>query len=99
MKTRILWLSPNSSHEKTPFLNHSANMAEFDLSINSDAGRQKIGIEKLNGDLASHIKTIKDLLTNRTVIERFCNCAKQKGDYLSVQKWVEQMKRSLVNDN
>lgn len=47
----------------------------------------------------SNIKTIEDLLTNRTVLERFCDNAKLKGEYLSVHKWVEQMKRSLINDN
>lgn len=52
----------------------------------------------LGNDFESNINTIKDLLTNRTVLERFCTNAKQKGDYLSVQKWVEQMKQSLIDD-
>jgi glycosyltransferase involved in cell wall biosynthesis len=52
----------------------------------------------LDGDFDSNINTIKDLLINRNVLERFCSNAKQKGDYLSVQKWVEQMKQSLLND-
>jgi len=52
----------------------------------------------LDGDFESNINVIKDLLTNRRVLERFCDNAKQKGDYLSVHKWVEQMKKSFVND-
>lgn len=52
----------------------------------------------LDGDFESNINTIKNLLINRNVLERFCSNAKQKGDYLSVQKWVEQMKQSLLND-
>jgi glycosyltransferase involved in cell wall biosynthesis len=51
----------------------------------------------LDGGFESNTNTIKDLLTNRSVLERFCNSAKEKGDYLSVQKWVEQMKLSLID--
>jgi glycosyltransferase involved in cell wall biosynthesis len=51
----------------------------------------------LDNDFASNINTITNLLTNRSVLERFCNSAQQKGEYLSVQKWVEQMKYSLNN--
>jgi len=52
----------------------------------------------LDDNFKSNIKTINTLLTNRSVLERFCNSAKQKGEYLSVQKWVEQMKNSLLNE-
>lgn len=52
----------------------------------------------LEGDFESNINTIKNLLSNRSELERFCNNAKQKGDYLSVQKWVEQMKHNLLDD-
>lgn len=52
----------------------------------------------LDGNFVSNINTIKNLLTTRSELERFCNNANEKGQYLSVQKWVEQMKRSLIND-
>ena len=52
----------------------------------------------LDDDFETNISTIKDLLSNRSILERFCNNAKHKGEYLSVQKWVEQMKQSLLND-
>jgi len=52
----------------------------------------------LEGDFKSNINTIKKLLCNRSKLERFCSSAKQKGDYLSLQKWVKQIKYSLLND-
>lgn len=51
----------------------------------------------LQGDFESNTNTIANLLTNRSVLERFCNKAKQKGEYLSVQNWVNQIKRSLFD--
>ena len=52
----------------------------------------------LDGDFESNINKITALLSNRSELERFCNSAKQKGEYLSVLKWVKQMKQSLIND-
>ena len=52
----------------------------------------------LDGDFESNCNTIKELLIERTKLERFCDNARDKGNYLSVQKWVEQMKQSLLND-
>ncbi|WP_425077403.1 glycosyltransferase family 4 protein [Psychroserpens sp. S379A] len=52
----------------------------------------------LEGDFKSNVNTIKNLLSNREVLERFCTNAQQKGEYLSVQKWVEQMKQNLLSD-
>lgn len=52
----------------------------------------------LDNDFEANISTIKNLLSDRVVLERFCDNAKQKGDYLSVLKWVEQMKQSLIDD-
>ncbi|WP_033960105.1 glycosyltransferase family 4 protein [Psychroserpens jangbogonensis] len=52
----------------------------------------------LNSDFEANIATINNLLSNRAILERFCNNARQKGECLSVEKWVEQMKQSLVNE-
>ena len=52
----------------------------------------------LIGDFETNFNTIKDLLLNRKKLEYFCNNAKQKGDYLSVAKWVEQIRYSLSNE-
>lgn len=52
----------------------------------------------LDDNFESNIKTINNLLSDRAKLERFCDSAKHKGDYLSVNKWVEQMKQSLIND-
>lgn len=52
----------------------------------------------LNGDFELNIETIKDLLINRTQLEQFCNGAKVKGEYLSVQNWVQQIKNSLLHE-
>lgn len=51
----------------------------------------------LSGDIDSNIKIINELLTNRNELEKFCNKAKQKGNYLTIEKWVEQMEYSLSN--
>ncbi|MFT4802187.1 MAG: glycosyltransferase involved in cell wall biosynthesis [Flavobacteriaceae bacterium] len=50
----------------------------------------------LTGDFDSNIKTIKDLLINRRQLEQFCNNAKAKSEYLSVENWVQQLKSSLL---
>jgi hypothetical protein len=52
----------------------------------------------LDEDFETNCHTINNLLSNRTLLERFCENANQKGEYLSVQKWVEKMKQSLIND-
>lgn len=52
----------------------------------------------LDGDFDSNIETVKNLLLNRTILELFCDNAKSKGEYLSVQKWVQQIKSSLLHD-
>jgi glycosyltransferase involved in cell wall biosynthesis len=52
----------------------------------------------LDGDFESNSNTIKDLLLDRIKLEQFCNSANLKSNYLSLQKWVEQMKKSLIND-
>lgn len=53
----------------------------------------------LEGDLDSNIKSIKNLLLNRELLEQFCNNAKRKGEKLSLQNWVSQMKSSLLYDS
>lgn len=52
----------------------------------------------LEGDFESNIKAINELLTNKSALEQFCNKAKQKGDYLSIQKSVLQMRNSLMDE-
>lgn len=52
----------------------------------------------LDGDFESNVNTITSLLLNRNLLEQFCNEAKLKGDYLSVENWAKQMKRSLSYD-
>lgn len=52
----------------------------------------------LNDNLEEDILVIASVLSDRSKLTRLCNNAKQKGDYLSVQKWVEQMKQSLLDD-
>ena len=52
----------------------------------------------LHYDLESNIEIINKLISNRITLENFCDNAKQKGNYLSVEKWVEQMKRSLLDE-
>lgn len=52
----------------------------------------------LKGDIDSNIKTIENLLINRSVLEQFCKNAKQKGNELSVQNWVQQVKTSLLDE-
>lgn len=52
----------------------------------------------LDSDFNTNIKTITDLLSQRNILEQFCNAAKEKGEYLSVQKWVYQIKTSLLDE-
>jgi len=52
----------------------------------------------LNDNLEEDILVIASFLSDRSKLTRLCNNAKQKGDYLSVQKWVEQMKQIFLND-
>jgi hypothetical protein len=52
----------------------------------------------LDGDFDSNIETINNLLLNRTILETFCDNAKSKGEYLSVEKWVNQLKLSLIHE-
>lgn len=51
----------------------------------------------LENDFESNVEKMSQLLTNREDLERFSLNAKQKGEYLSVEKWVQQMKQSLIN--
>lgn len=73
-------------------LDGPSHAPELDYLDNGDNGYL------LDGDFESNINTITNLLTNRPVLERFCNSAKRKGEYLSVQNWVEQMTQSLIHD-
>lgn len=52
----------------------------------------------LDEDFDSNIVTIKNLLLNRTILEKFCYNAKSKGEYLSVEKWVNQITFSLMHE-
>ncbi|GGG60147.1 hypothetical protein GCM10010976_33640 [Bizionia arctica] len=52
----------------------------------------------LAGDFKTNIDTISKLLINANELERFCVNAKQKGASLSVQKWVNQLKSSLLHE-
>ena len=52
----------------------------------------------LDGDFESNIQFITDLLVNRNKLSQFCDNSKLKGEYLSVQKWVEQIKSSLTHE-
>ena len=51
----------------------------------------------LNGSFETNTDTILNLLCNRNKLELFCNNAKEKGNYLSIQNWVKQMKQNLLN--
>ncbi|MBO6881099.1 glycosyltransferase family 4 protein [Winogradskyella sp.] len=51
----------------------------------------------LNGNFEENTKAIASLLKNRDKLEQFCNNAMQKGHQLSVSRWVQQIKLSLVN--
>lgn len=52
----------------------------------------------LTGNFNENIGVIKSLLLNRLKLEQFCNKAKEKGSYLSVQNWVQQIKNSLLHE-
>lgn len=52
----------------------------------------------LDGDFESNLNTIKDLLTDPIKLKQFCNNARLKGNYLSVQNWVNQIKASLLDE-
>ena len=52
----------------------------------------------LKGDIDSNMKTIENLLINRSVLEQFCKKAKQKGVELSVKNWVRQLRTSLLDE-
>lgn len=52
----------------------------------------------LGDDRNTNISTLKKLLLNRTILEQFCESARQKGKYLAVENWVNQFKLSLKHD-
>ncbi|MDT0559382.1 glycosyltransferase [Ichthyenterobacterium sp. W332] len=52
----------------------------------------------LDGDFESNINLIKDLILNRDVLELFCDSAKEKGNDLSIENWVDQMKQNLLHE-
>lgn len=52
----------------------------------------------LEDDFKTNVETLFKLLSNRKELERFSMNAKAKGDYLSVEKWVEQMHQCLIHD-
>ena len=52
----------------------------------------------LDGNFDSNIEIIKNLILDRKVLERFCNNANKKGESLSVQGWVQQMKLSMLHE-
>ncbi|WP_298754912.1 glycosyltransferase family 4 protein [uncultured Psychroserpens sp.] len=52
----------------------------------------------LKDDVDENIETLSNLLKNKTLLHRFCTNAKEKGIYLSVQNWVEQIKSSLLHE-
>lgn len=52
----------------------------------------------LEGDLDKDIQIIKELIFDRVKLEQFCINAKQKGEELSVENWVKQVKNSLLHE-
>lgn len=51
----------------------------------------------LESDFETNINAIKELLSNKEELNRFCNNARHKGDHLRVENWVEQMKQNLFD--
>ena len=52
----------------------------------------------LRDTIEDNVKKITQLLGNRDLLISFCNKAKEKSDDLSVNNWVQQIKRSLLNE-
>ncbi|MBC3845166.1 glycosyltransferase family 4 protein [Winogradskyella echinorum] len=52
----------------------------------------------LDDNIMENTKIITSLLQDRVKLIELCNSAKQKGEELSVQKWVQQIKASLLNE-
>ena len=70
-------------------LSHAPELDYIDVGVNGYI---------LDNDFESNIITIKELLCNRNILEKFCKNAIAKGEYLSVQNWVKQIKTSLLNE-
>jgi len=45
-----------------------------------------------------HIDIITELITDQNKVNAFCESAHETGEYLSVQKWVQQIKSSLLHE-
>ncbi|MEY8847882.1 glycosyltransferase family 4 protein [Psychroserpens sp. XS_ASV72] len=52
----------------------------------------------LHGTFDENIEVIKHLLLDKDQLKQFCDSAKEKGNYLSVENWVNQMKSSLLDE-
>ncbi|PNQ73283.1 hypothetical protein C1T31_07120 [Hanstruepera neustonica] len=52
----------------------------------------------LEGILDKDIQIINELIFDRVKLEQFCINAKQKGEELSVENWVKQVKSSLLHE-
>lgn len=52
----------------------------------------------LNDNFEENIEKISDLLNDNNKLKEFCVNANEKGKELSVQKWVEQLKSSLLHE-
>ena len=52
----------------------------------------------LEGELEENISKLSDLLLDREKLNTFCNRAKETGEDLSVKMWVQQIKKSLLNE-
>ncbi|MFY0604917.1 MAG: glycosyltransferase family 4 protein [Flavobacteriaceae bacterium] len=53
----------------------------------------------LRNDFNDNVREMTELLSNKSKLYEFCLSAKEKGEELTVEKWVEQMKSSLEYGN
>lgn len=51
----------------------------------------------LGNDIRNNVNILSELMLNRKILEQLCENAKNKGEYLSVDNWVDQFKTSLQN--
>ncbi|NRA91107.1 MAG: hypothetical protein HRU26_00230, partial [Psychroserpens sp.] len=69
---------------------HAPEIEYIDKSVNGFV---------LSGSLDENVEAITSLLKDETRLEALCHAAKEKGEYLSIENWVEQMKNSLINES
>lgn len=75
-----------------PYITLRADMHGPEISYLEDGENGYI----LTGNFHKDIPVVSSILEDRTKLLQFCNCAKVKGQELSVQKWVKQIKSSLL---